>query len=611
MTRPQGTQWRNERLGLTMIVASVVAIGLIVALLFRYQHEARHERVRAQALSLARVLVEMPFRQLVPDSGGKTILHTLYLGRDDADFAYAAVHDGDGHPLTEVTAPGVIVPASVTETGAQWIGERQLRLSTGDRVIEVHARLFERGEPAGTLALGFYAPALGLSYEQLPFIASLALVVFLLAPISYFAMRREIRPLRAATEQMGALLEDAPGPELRPCAELSEFMSRFNEFIGRMQQRVAELERDRATMLTTTKLMTYRKSRVESVLESLPEALLVLDETGAISFANTRIAALFGVDPEDLQGSSDLSWCPDTEVTGFLSRCARQGPGGYVASSLQFRLDSRPGKTFSVSAYPLFSPGETGKTLGILVVFRDVTTEALARESRGEFVAKVAHELKTPLNVLAMYSEVLLDNASADEARRIECVNVIHDEVERLAGLVRNLLNITQIEMGSLQPVMNRSRVHDMLTDLFRQIEESHATQDVSFELDLPREIEAMNLDKDLFRVALTNLLTNAIKYNKPGGTVKLSVVDTETALVIRVSDDGIGVAPQDLGRIFDKFYRSDNDEVRARSGHGLGLSLARDIVLLHGGDLDVASTEGEGSEFAITLWKEGLRKVS
>lgn len=594
-----------------MIAAAMVAIGLIIALLFRYQQDARHERVRAQALGLARVLVEMPYRQLVPDSGGKSILHALYLGRDDADFAYAAVHDGDGNTLTEVVAPGVIVPAPVGDSGVAWIGERQLVLSTGAKVVEVHARLFDRGDPAGTIALGFYRPGFGLSYGQLPFIATLALVVFLLAPISYFAMRREIRPLRAATEQMGALLEDAPGAELRPSGELSDFIGRFNEFIGCMQQRVAELERDRAAMLTSTKLMTYRKSRIESVLESLPEALLVLDETGAISFANARIAALFGVNPEELQGSSDLSWCPDTEVTGFLSRCARRGPGGYVASSLQFALDSKPDRTFSVSAYPLFSPGESGKALGILVVFRDVTAEALAQQSRGEFVAKVAHELKTPLNVLAMYSEVLLDNAVTDKARHVECVNVIRDEVERLAGLVRNLLNITQIEMGSLQPVMNRSRVHDMLTDLFRQIEESHATQDVTFELDLPREIEAMNLDKDLLRVALTNLLTNAIKYNKPGGTVKLSVADTETALVIRVSDDGIGVASQDLGHIFEKFYRSDNDEVRARSGHGLGLSLARDIVLLHGGNLDVASTEGEGSVFAVTLWKEGLRKVS
>ncbi|MDH3588290.1 MAG: PAS domain-containing sensor histidine kinase [Gammaproteobacteria bacterium] len=610
MGKTQGT-WRDERLGLTMIAASLAVIGLIVFLLFQYQHDTRQERLREQAISLTRVLAEIPFNQLVPQQGQKNILQALYLSHDQGNFAYATVHNVTGRTAVEVTAPGVIVPAAIPTTGVAWINEREISLASGRNVLEVHAPLFTNGEVAGVVTLGFFQPGFGLSYAQLPFFATLALVIFLLTPISYFAMRREIRPLRAATEQMGAILEEAPGAELRPSGELSDFMGRFSEFVGRTQQRIVELEQDHSTMLTSTKLISYRKSRIESVLESLPEALLVLDETGTISFANTRIASLFGVEPEELQGSGDLSWCPDANVCEFLSRCARRGPGGYVANAVQFSLDSVQGKTFSVSAYPLFSPSEAGKTLGTLVVFRDVTVEAMARQSRGEFVAHVAHELKTPLNVLGMYSEALLENGGSDETQRIECVNVIHDEVERLAGLVRNLLNITQIEMGSLQPVSTRSRVHELLADLFRQIQDGHDRDDLKFELDLPREISAMNLDKDLVRVALTNLLTNAIKYNKTGGTVRMSAEETDNALTISVSDDGIGISEADQSRIFDKFYRSEDDQVRERSGHGLGLSLARDIIHLHGGEITVKSDAGSGSEFVITLWKEVVRKVS
>lgn len=610
MTRSQGKTWRDERLGLIMIAASLLVIAATVYLLYQYQSDTRQTRLREQALGIARVLAEIPYSQLVPNGTRQNLFKALYLGRDDNDFAYAAVRDRAGAPVTEVVAPGVIVPAQSTASTA-WISERKVSLADARGVLEVQAALFEDGDRAGTLALGFFEPGFGISYEQLPFFATLALVIFLLTPVSYFAMRREIRPLRAATEKMGTFLAEGATAELHPSAELGDFMSRFNGFVERMQNRIAELEQDQSTMLASGKLLTYRKARVESVLESLPEALLVLDETGSISFANSRIAQLFGVEPAELHGTSDLSWCPDAAVCEFLSRCARQGVGGYVSEAVVFELESMPDKTYSVSAYPLFGPKDSKKTLGILVVFRDVSLEALARRSRGDFVAHVAHELKTPLNVLGLSSQMLLESGGANEAQRVECVNVIRDEVERLAGLVRNLLNITQIEMGSLQPAMSRARIGDLLTDVFAQIRDGEVGTNVSFELQLPPDITALSVDKDLLRVAITNLLTNAVKYNRPGGTVTLSAEESDNALHIRVSDQGIGIAPSDQALVFDKFYRSDDEQVRQRSGHGLGLSLTRDIVHLHGGDVRVVSEPGQGSEFEIVLWKDDIRKVS
>ncbi|NNF67793.1 MAG: PAS domain-containing protein, partial [Gammaproteobacteria bacterium] len=604
MTRRNRKSWRDEKTGLTIIAAALVVIALIVVLLFQHQRETRRDRVRVQAISLARVLAEMPVSQLVPQGNQRGVLRALSLGHDNGDFAYATVRSQAGEVVTEVAAPGVIPPATTAHTGNS-LSESLVRLAKGRNVLQISTPIFENGMAAGHLSLGYHQPGFGLQYEQLPFFATLALVIFLLAPVSYFATRREIRPLQAATEKMELMLEMPQGAELQPSGELSDFMGRFNDFVGRMQTRIGELEQDHSTMLTSTKLINYRKSRVEGVLESLPEALIVLDETGSISFANARIESLFGVTAADLVGSSDLSWCSDASVCEFLSRCVQTGPGSYAASAVQFALPSSPDKTYGVSAYPLFSPGETGQALGTLAVFRDVTGEALAKRSRGEFVAHVAHELKTPLNILGMYSEVLLDGGNIDESRRIECINVIHDEVDRLAGLVRNLLSITQIEMGGMQPTMSRSRVRDLLVDLFQQFEVSDNEKGLHFELNLPQEISAMDLDKDLMRVALTNLLTNAIKYNKPGGTVKMTAVETDQALVISVSDDGIGISDEDKLKVFDKFYRSEDEQVRERSGHGLGLSLARDIVHLHGGDLTVQDSETNGSEFVVTLWKE------
>jgi signal transduction histidine kinase len=244
---------------------------------------------------------------------------------------------------------------------------------------------------------------------------------------------------------------------------------------------------------------------------------------------------------------------------------------------------------------------------GTLVLFRDVSVEHLAKNARAEFVAHVAHELKTPLNVMAMYSEALQGEEGQDEGFRVEAYNVLHDEVERVSMLINNLLSITKIEMGSLEVVRQRVRPRDLLEDAFNAIARSGRAGGLSLNLDLPREMTPISVDKDLLRIAVNNLLTNAVKYNRPGGSVTLSAEETDDALRIRVRDTGIGIGADEKDKVFDKFYRSNDAEVRSRTGHGLGLSLTRDIIQLHHGRLSVDSTPGEGSEFTIELDKEAV----
>ena len=248
---------------------------------------------------------------------------------------------------------------------------------------------------------------------------------------------------------------------------------------------------------------------------------------------------------------------------------------------------------------------EKEHVFGTLVVFRDVTLETLAKQSRGEFVAHVAHELKTPLNVLAMYSEALAGQDGESLDTRIEAVNIIRDEVERLSTLINNLLSITKMEMGSMSLNRNRVKLRDLLQDSFNTASRNSAAQGLNFHLDLPKEMSAVSADKDLLRIAINNLLTNAVKYNIPHGHVTLFAEETEATIRIGVRDSGIGIAPAEQQRIYEKFYRSNDDAVRGKSGHGLGLALTKDIVTLHHGELRLDSTPGEGTEFIIELKKE------
>ncbi len=604
----QSFRWKDERLGLSMIAASLLVIGLILALMFHYQQQAKEARIRSQGVSLAKVLSEMGYEQLASTTGQRGVLQAMAHRRSDTDFAYGVVVDGNGKPVTQVSAPGVIIPAlGLPSEPAFWNGDRALSLGDGRQILEFYAPLFREEDLAGHVRLGYFAPTFGLSYEQLPFLATLALPIFLLTPLFYLLVRREVRPLQKANSQIENLLEQGQMQkvDIQASGELAEFVQKFNSFVQLAKDRVKELESDQARLITSTKVLSYKKSRVESILEALPETVLVMDESGVVNFANGKTETLLGVPREDVVGRKPDEWCENEEILGYLSKCIGAGAGRYITQSLEFSPKIAPEKTIALKAYPLFSPKDSSTVYGTLVVFRDITVEVLAKRSRGEFVAHVAHELKTPLNTLAMYSEALQGEDGQTEDFRIEATNVIHDEVERLSTLIGNLLSITKIEMGSLGIKRQRVRLRDLLEDIFANISRNDGGKNLNFEIDLPQELSAVSIDKDLFRIAINNLLTNAVKYNKPGGTVTLSVEETDQAIWISVQDTGIGITPQDRECIFDKFYRSEMGEVRERTGHGLGLSLAKDIVKLHNGSLSVESTLGEGSEFVVGLWKE------
>ncbi|MDH3214585.1 MAG: HAMP domain-containing histidine kinase, partial [Myxococcales bacterium] len=251
---------------------------------------------------------------------------------------------------------------------------------------------------------------------------------------------------------------------------------------------------------------------------------------------------------------------------------------------------------------PLSVGADSPGTLGTLVVIRDETEAAVAKRAQAGFVNHVAHELKSPLNVLAMYSESLLDERGESEELRIEACNVIHDEVERLAMLVSTLLTIARIESGAVALDRQRVRLHDFLSDALESVSRAGAGSGLEFELDVPGDLSPIYVDKELLRVSINNLLTNATKYNREGGRVILSAEETADEIAIRVRDTGVGIHEEDLGRIFDKFYRSESDEVQKHAGHGLGLHLAREIALLHGADIALESTLEEGSRFSIVF---------
>ena len=449
--------------------------------------------------------------------------------------------------------------------------------------------------------------------QELPFIAQLALPIFLLVPLTYLLVRRELKPIKEANKEINLAMQRQHITKAVDSSDnFGDFMQNFKLFVNEIDRRFSEFDNKNLKTKATTLALTYNHQRIESALQSLPDAVLVMDETGKATFANSKLLTLIGRPLNAILGAKPNEWCEDEQVSELLAKYYNNQSRLRRSDSIDFRPPQNPETLLSVSAYPLFTPKDTETIFGTLVVFQDKTQEILAKSARDQFIGNVAHELKSPLNVIHMSAEALLDENNISNDERIHTVNIINDEVERLSALITNLLNITMIEAGNMALDYQRVKIFDFLHDTLTSVARGGGVDDTQFDVQLSNNLSTIEIDKNLFRIALNNLLTNAIKYNKPNGKVTLLADETDDQLTIKISDTGIGIDDHDQKHIFEKFYRSENDNVRQKQGNGLGLALVKEIVELHGGKISLQSVLGEGSTFTITLKKtSSLLKAS
>jgi signal transduction histidine kinase len=431
--------------------------------------------------------------------------------------------------------------------------------------------------------------------------------MFLLVPLIYLVIKREMAPLAALGEQLRTAAASQAGHTLAPAlvpeqdADVRGLAHKLNRYLDQASTRIRELEQESVASMASGRLLEYGSNKMQAVLQCLPDGLLVLDPTGEVTFATGKIEPLLGVPVADVLSQPVEAWCRDPELRAMLARFRSAGFDTRSQMTIEFNPAGVPDKRLWATAQALLGHS---MAYGTLVVLRDATREHLARQAGNDFVAHAAHELKSPLNVIGMYGEMLADGGADDPALRVEAINVIQDEVERMNSLVNNLLNVSKLETGSMRPERHRVKLDDLLQDAWQQARTRAESKGIRLDLQVSRELAAVAVDKDLFRIALNNLLNNAIKYNQAGGSVVLAAEEGDVDVVIAVRDSGIGMSPEDTARVTEKFYRVRETGLEQRGGHGLGLYLTNQIIELHHGRLTIESELGHGSVFSIHLKK-------
>lgn len=598
----------NEKIGVGMIAASLAVIVFTVAIFLYQQKTEEINEIQRQGTGLVRLLGSMSIVQLTGEDRTAGTLRLLKQTQVNHHFAYAQVVDVDGVTLAEYVVPGMsLSPMAVPRLPSQWFGEREYQSTEGIIINEYFAPVMDKGELKAFIRLGYLEPTFSLNVSQVRLLAILAMAIFMLTPIFYFIIKKEIRPLRSINNQLQALVKktESGDTDISSISSTQDFMQKFNTVVEAAYNHIDKLEAKQTNTVVSSKLLVYQKARLESALNALPLAILVADESGQVTYASNKIHSLLNTQSGKILGCNLIDFCRNREVSEYMAHSSSsKAINSYQHAETDIYL-AETDKQLSISTYPLYSHKEEKQPLGSVIVFRDNTNDDVEQKRNGEFIAHVAHELKNPLNILFMYSETLLDNADASRELTIEAANVIHDETGRISQMIDNLLNLARIEMGTVPIHRQRVKMGEFLKDIYENMSHNKQLESLTFDLKIPHDLGVLSLDKDLVRVSINNLVSNAIKYNRADGKIELIAEENESEMIIRVRDTGIGIAEHDQQRIFNKFFRSDNDEVRKRTGHGLGLSLVHEAVKLHHGKIQVHSAPGEGSEFVISFTKE------
>lgn len=332
------------------------------------------------------------------------------------------------------------------------------------------------------------------------------------------------------------------------------------------------------------------------VCEAMSQGVLLLDEKQRVKYANAAGAVFLHAKQEELTGTEIVKLLPEQD--GFEAiRTALTGSG---CQRLTVDVDQRAAGG-GVSRFHI-RPLHLEDSSATMVTIEDVTQQRVAAEARNAFLAQAAHELRTPLMNIVLYAENAMEEGEDNPALRAKSLNVINQEARRLEGMVQGMLSVSEIEAGTMD--MRRDDVR--LETLFEQLEDDYMAQAtekrIALTFNLPPKLPVIQGDRDKIVMVLQNLLGNALKYTPAEGKVSVDVAVEPDQLVVGVADTGIGINEEDRERIFERFCRADDPRVADVTGSGLGLSLAREVIRLHGGDIMVQSEIDKGSTFTLTL---------
>ncbi len=365
---------------------------------------------------------------------------------------------------------------------------------------------------------------------------------------------------------------------------LEEIIMDLDRVSGRLQGISSQAERGRFSL--------------EALLTSLSEGVVVTDLEGRVRLVNRSFLDMFGL-RENPMGRTMMETVRDPEVAAAVETTFREGNGG----SLEVRREAPEGgeaRTLAVNFAPIAEGN--GERAGVVTVFYDLSKIRRLETVRQEFVSNLSHELRTPLSILAGYLETMEDPSVLRGAEGREVMQVLRRNCERLTLLVNDLMELSRIESGriAIQPQPRKPR--EVLDEVKEDWKRAFAGKKVRLEVECAEPLPEVKSDPLRTGQIFANLMDNALRFAPQGSRVILGASAKGRWVEFSVQDEGEGIPPDKLGRIFERFFRVDEGRTRDRGGTGLGLSIVKHLVQLHGGEVQVESQMGIGTKILFSI---------
>ena len=398
-------------------------------------------------------------------------------------------------------------------------------------------------------------------------------LVILLAAVIFSALLAK-RLSRRIVEPLNAIDLDHP-LEAKAYDEIAPLLSRINRQHEQIDDQLRDLQR--------------KTDEFTHITQSMPEGLVLLDNKNVILSINPSASKLFSAQAGCV-GQNFLTLDRSTDVSQAIDRARETGH-----SETRVELSGR------IYQFDISRIESAGEKIGAVLLCFDITERETAEQVRREFTANVSHELKTPLQGIIGSAE-LIENGMVKPEDMPRFIGHIRTEAQRLVALIADIIRLSQLDEGVEMPKENvelMSLAGEVAEDLRAAADKASVTITTDGQSSI-----VFGVRRLLYEM-LYNLCDNAIKYNRPGGSVRIHVENREQEAAISVLDTGIGIAPEHQSRIFERFYRVDKSHSKASGGTGLGLSIVKHAAMYHGGKVALESEPGRGTEIRVTLPKE------
>lgn len=355
--------------------------------------------------------------------------------------------------------------------------------------------------------------------------------------------------------------------------EIAPLLTKINRQQKSLQKEISDAKR--------------QQEEFSMITENMEEGFVVIDSHTEILSNNSSALNLLGAEPE--KGRRSVLALNRSE--DFQNAVERVLAGQHVLANMDLA-----GTSCQVTANPVYHENQV---TGAVLLIQDVTERMRGEQMRREFTANVSHELKTPLTSISGFAEIIQDGYVKPEDTK-KFAGRIFKEAQRLITLVNDVIKISQLDEGKIQFEKETVDLYEETREIFKHLEPKAEEAGVHLYLYGPH--IKVNTVKTILEEILTNLCDNGVKYNKPGGSLTVTLSQDGEATQVVVEDTGIGIAQEDKNRIFERFYRVDKSHSKAIGGTGLGLSIVKHGSLFLGAKMKVESSLGEGSRFILTL---------